>query len=104
MTYESQLNAKSTIVRDAMQRIGRRDVPAVSVVPSPAPWGYRTKLTLALRWSDNRWIAGLHRYDDANAVFQLERCPITDDRVVAIWRDIFAASSPSTVPPLARRR
>ena len=93
MTYESQLHAKGTIVRDAMQRIGKRDVPAVSVVPSPAPWGYRTKLTLALRWSGNRWVAGLHRYDDPDAVFQLERCPITDDRVVAIWRDIFAASS-----------
>ena len=93
MTYEAQLGAKSTIVRDAMQRIAKRDVTAVSVVPSPAPWGYRTKLTLALRWAGNRWVAGLHRYDDPDAVFQLERCPITDDRVVAIWRDIFAASS-----------
>jgi len=93
MTYETQLHAKSTIVRDAMQRIGKRDVTAVSVVPSPAPWGYRTKLTLALRWSGNRWVAGLHRYDDPDAVFQLERCPITDGRVIAIWRDIFAASS-----------
>ena len=93
MTYESQLDAKSTIVRDAMQRIGKREVSAVSVVPSPAPWGYRTKLTLALRWAGNRWVAGLHRYDNPDAVFQLERCPITDDRVVAIWRDIFAASS-----------
>jgi len=93
MTYESQLGAKSTIVRDAMQRIGKRDVARVSVVPSPTPWGYRTKLTLALRWSRNRWVAGLHRFDDPDVVFQLERCPITDDRVVAIWRDIFAASS-----------
>ncbi len=93
MTYASQLGAKSTIVRDAMQRIGKREVATVSVVPSPAPWGYRTKLTLAMRWSGDRWVAGLHRYDDPDAVFQLERCPITDDRVVAIWRDIFAASS-----------
>jgi 23S rRNA (uracil1939-C5)-methyltransferase len=93
MTYEAQLRAKSTIVRDAMERIGKRDVTAVSVVPSPAPWGYRTKLTLALRWAGNRWVAGLHRYDDPDFVFQLERCPITDDRVVTIWRDIFAASS-----------
>jgi 23S rRNA (uracil1939-C5)-methyltransferase len=92
MTYESQLGAKSAIVRDAMQRIGKRDVAAVPVLPSPAPWGYRTKLTLALRWSGDRWVAGLHRYDDPDGVFQLERCPITDDRVLAIWRDIFVAS------------
>ena len=93
MTYESQLRAKSTIVRDALQRIGKREAPSVNVVPSPAPWGYRTKLTLALRWSGDRWIAGLHRFDDPNAVFQLEQCPITDDRVVQIWRRIIAASS-----------
>ena len=93
MAYDAQLRAKSTIVRDAMQRIGKREVPEVAVVPSPAPWGYRTKLTLALRWAGNRWVAGLHRYDDPDAVFQLERCPITDDRVVDIWRSIFAASS-----------
>jgi 23S rRNA (uracil1939-C5)-methyltransferase len=92
MTYESQLRAKRTIVVDAMQRIGKRDVSTVSVVPSPSPWGYRTKLTLALRWVGHRWLAGLHRYDDPDNVFQLERCPITDDRVLAIWRDILEAS------------
>jgi 23S rRNA (uracil1939-C5)-methyltransferase len=100
VTYASQLAAKSTIVRDAMQRIGKRGVDAVPVVPSPAPWRYRTKLTLALRWSGSRWIAGLHRYDDPNAVFQLVECPITDDRVVAIWRGILHAA---TLLPKARR-
>jgi 23S rRNA (uracil1939-C5)-methyltransferase len=93
MSYEAQLSAKRTVVRDAMQRIGKRDVGAVDVVSSPSPWRYRTKLTLALRWMGDRWIAGLHRYDDPDAVFQLEQCPITDDRVVAIWHDIMTASS-----------
>jgi 23S rRNA (uracil1939-C5)-methyltransferase len=94
MSYESQLRAKSTIVRDALQRIGKRgDVSTVPVVPSPAAWGYRTKLTLALRWTGDRWIAGLHRFDDPDAVFQLEQCPITDDRILAIWRDILGASA-----------
>jgi len=93
LTYESQLRAKSTIVRDAMQRIGKREAPSVTVVPSPSPWRYRTKLTLALRWSGEGWVAGLHRFDDPNSVFQLEECPITDERVVQIWRGIFAASS-----------
>src|SRR5262245_30715422 len=69
MSYESQLRAKSGIVRDAMQRIGKRQVANVNVVPSPSAWGYRTKLTLALRWVGDRWIAGLHRYDDPDAVF-----------------------------------
>ena len=100
VTYESQLAAKGTIVRDALQRIGKRGVETVPMVPSPAPWRYRTKLTLALRWTGGRWIAGLHRYDDPTAVFQLDECPITDDRVVGIWREILDAA---TLLPRARR-
>ena len=91
LRYEAQLGAKSRIIRDALQRIGRRDPPPVDVRPSPKEWGYRTKLTLALRRRGGRWIAGLHPYDDPDRVFQLEECPITDDRVVAIFRGIFGA-------------
>jgi 23S rRNA (uracil1939-C5)-methyltransferase len=93
MTYASQLRAKATIVRDAMQRIGKRPVEAVPVHPSPSPWHYRTKLTLALRRSGDHWMAGLHRYDDPDAIFSLEQCPITDDRVVAIWHEILRAGA-----------
>jgi 23S rRNA (uracil1939-C5)-methyltransferase len=100
MTYESQLRAKRTIVLDAMQRIAKRDVDTLSVMPSPSAWRYRTKLTLALRWVGNRWLAGLHRYDDPDTVFQLEACPITDDRVLEIWREILRAS---TLLPRARQ-
>ena len=93
LQYDAQRSAKSGIVRDAMRRIGKRDVDAVTVRPSPSEWAYRTKLTLALRWRGDRWIAGLHRYDDPDAVFDLEECRITDDRVLAVWRDIMAMSS-----------
>src|SRR5918911_2663098 len=41
LRYEAQLEAKSRIVRDAMQRMGRRDVPALEVRASPDQWRYR---------------------------------------------------------------
>jgi 23S rRNA (uracil1939-C5)-methyltransferase len=94
VSYDAQLRTKSAIVRDAIQRIGKRsNVRDVTVVPSPAPWRYRTKLTLALRWTGNRWVAGLHPFDNPDGVFQLEECPITDDRVLSIWHAIFATTS-----------
>jgi 23S rRNA (uracil1939-C5)-methyltransferase len=93
VAYDAQLRAKSAIVGDAMQRIGKRNVPEVEVRPSPSPWRYRTKLTLALRWRGDRLVAGLHPFDDPGAVFSLEECLITDDRVVAIWRQIISAGS-----------
>jgi 23S rRNA (uracil1939-C5)-methyltransferase len=102
LSYVAQLRAKSAIVRDAMQRIGKRDVEPVDVRPSPSEWAYRTKLTLAMRWRGDRLIAGLHPFDKPDAIFQLEECLITDDRVVAIWKQIL--SVPSLLPRAPKLR
>ncbi len=104
ISYPAQLEAKRMIVRDALARIGGHAVDAPPVAPSPEPWRYRTKLTLALRRTVERpagatglaaasigWRAGLHPYDDPSAVFALEDCPITDERVLAAWSAILAA-------------
>jgi 23S rRNA (uracil1939-C5)-methyltransferase len=46
-----------------------------------------------MRWRrESGWIAGLHPYDAPDAVFALGDCPITDERVVAIWKAILAES------------
>jgi 23S rRNA (uracil1939-C5)-methyltransferase len=90
LQYDAQLRAKARIIADALARIGGREGAAPAVRASPAAWRYRRKLTLALRRRGRRWIAGLHPYDDARAVFALADCPITDERVIAIWRDILA--------------
>jgi 23S rRNA (uracil1939-C5)-methyltransferase len=90
--YDAQCRAKGDIVRDAMVRIARRPTPAPSVVrPAPSPWRYRRKLTLALRARGRDWTAGLHPYDRPTQVFQLRECPITEDRVLAAWREVLAA-------------
>jgi 23S rRNA (uracil1939-C5)-methyltransferase len=93
LTYESQLVAKQLIIRDSIQRIGKREVAAPSVAASPKEWRYRTKLTLAIRRRGARWIAGLHPYDDPTRVFALADCPITDGRVVAAWREVMSADN-----------
>lgn len=93
MTYESQLAAKQMIIRDSVQRIGKRIVDAPPIERSPKDWRYRTKLTLAMRRRGARWIAGLHPYDDPSRIFPLADCPITDSRVVAAWREIMEADA-----------
>ena len=93
LRYDAQLAAKRDIVRDAMQRVGRRDVADVVVAPSPSPWRYRRKLTLALRRVQGRWIAGLHPYDAPGRVFALHDCLITDEQVVRAWHEVIAAQS-----------
>lgn len=93
LTYESQLAAKQTIVRDSLQRIGKRNTAPPGIERSPQEWRYRAKLTLAIRRKGGRWIAGLHPYDDPVRVFPLADCPITDRRVVAAWHEIMKADA-----------
>lgn len=88
LRYDAQRTAKSGIIRDALERIARRPVPPPEVRPSAREWRYRRKLTLAIRRRGGRTLAGLHPYDDPRGVFDLLDCPITDERVVAVWRAI----------------
>jgi 23S rRNA (uracil1939-C5)-methyltransferase len=88
LRYDAQLAAKRAIIGDALRRIGRRDVADPEVEPSDAAWRYRRKLTLHVRRAGARWIAGLHPYDDPSTVFDLVDCPITDERVLAVWREL----------------
>jgi 23S rRNA (uracil1939-C5)-methyltransferase len=93
MSYDAQLAAKQLIIRDSLQRIGKRSVDPPPIERSPDEWRYRTKLTLSMRRRGARWIAGLHPYDDPLDVFALADCPITDRRVVATWREVMNADA-----------
>ena len=93
MSYEAQLKAKQRIIRDAIERIGKRTIENPEIRPSPNEWRYRAKLTLAMkRDSGGRWIAGLHQYDDPSRVFSLSDCPITEQAVLVAWRELLAHS------------
>ena len=88
LAYDAQLAAKGVIIGDALRRIGKREVDAPTVESSDAQWRYRRKLTLHLRRTGSRWIAGLHSYDDPAAVFDLRDCPITAHGVLAVWKEL----------------
>ena len=95
MRYDAQLEAKRGIVRDSLARIGKREIESPQIVSSGQQWRYRRKLTLAMRrrGGTDDWVIGLHPFDDPVAVFQLADCPITDERVVNIWREVMEARS-----------
>lgn len=93
LALDAQRAAKRQLVADALARIGKRPVDVDPVVPSPEAWRYRRKLTLALRRNGGEWMAGLHPYDAPGSVFALDDCPITDERVLAIWRRVMASAA-----------
>jgi 23S rRNA (uracil1939-C5)-methyltransferase len=90
--YDAQLAAKRVIIQDSLARIGRRHVEPPEIEAADAQWRYRRKLTLGMRRDvSGGWVIGLHPFDDPVNVFQLADCPITDERVVAIWRQVMEA-------------
>ena len=88
----AQREEKARMVRDAFQRIARREVALPEVVGG-APWRYRRSLTLAIRRDGARTWAGMRAFDDPEAVFSLTDCEITDPAVLAAWRMILEQSS-----------
>ncbi|HJQ10550.1 MAG TPA: TRAM domain-containing protein [Gemmatimonadaceae bacterium] len=88
-----QRSAKRTIINDSLERIAKRQVKVPPIVRSPKEWRYRNKLTLAMRRRGQRWMAGLHQYDDPSRIFALADCPITERGVVATWREIMDADA-----------
>jgi 23S rRNA (uracil1939-C5)-methyltransferase len=94
LRYDAQLEVKQRIVRDSLARIGKRRVELPEIVPSPRQWRYRTKLALTMRRAgdgDEDWLIGLRPYDAPGRLFGLIDCPITDERVLAVWKDVAAA-------------
>jgi 23S rRNA (uracil1939-C5)-methyltransferase len=89
LAQDAQLVAKATVVRDVVERVGRRSLPVPEVVPAPEPWGYRTKVTLAVA-EDGRRI-GFHRCDDPGSIFDLDDCPIAAPRLMELLRAVRAA-------------
>ncbi|NIM50346.1 MAG: TRAM domain-containing protein [Gemmatimonadales bacterium] len=79
-----QLEVKRRIVGDAVRRIGGRSVADPEIVPCPSAWRYRSKITLR---AQGRSI-GLHRFDCPGEVFDLADCPITQSRLIELWRQV----------------
>ena len=81
---QAQREARRGFMGDALRRIARRDVPDPPLVPASREYDYRTRITLAVS-ADGRRI-GLHRYDRADEVFELQWCHITVPGLMTLWQ------------------
>jgi len=88
----AQRDAKRAMLRDAFQRIAKREIALPEIVAG-AEWRYRRSLTLAMRRSsDGRWTAGMRAFDNPEAVFDLDDCLITAPAVLEAWKAVLAAA------------
>jgi 23S rRNA (uracil1939-C5)-methyltransferase len=81
LQYGAQLSAKSAIVADSLRRLGRVEVAAPQVVPSPHEFGYRNRITYLLRRHGGRTAIGYHALDDPSRLVEVDRCPLAEDPI-----------------------
>jgi 23S rRNA (uracil1939-C5)-methyltransferase len=81
--YSLQMEMKRSQVESALRRIGKVSAPVESMVPSPAPFGYRNRITV-------------HRQDgvtgfvgvDRRTVLGIERCLLASEPVNELLADL----------------
>jgi len=99
LSIEAQREARRGFVGDALRRLGKREVADPPLEPATREFDYRTKLTLAVS-EDGRRI-GLHPYERAERVFELDWCHITVPPLMELWRAIRAVRG--LLPPRLRQ-
>jgi 23S rRNA (uracil1939-C5)-methyltransferase len=97
LSSDAQRHARQVIVQDALQRIGKRSIPLPSLTSGVA-WGYRSRLTVALRKRGRGWVGGLHAHHDATRVFALTHCPIAHPALVQTWLALSAVMRAHPLP------
>lgn len=78
LPYARQLHWKQRFVDDALHRIGRQAAARArvgAILPSPALWRYRNKMTLAFAVHQGRLVLGL-RAAASHVVLPLADCPL----------------------------
>lgn len=106
LTYEAQLNAKVEIISDCLHRIAKlKEVPQISIHPSPREWQYRSRTSWQLDPQQSKlgyFEAGSHRICDVEvcavlipelqSVLESLRGQMRDGLIESACRDLQAAS------------
>lgn len=85
LPYGKQLLAKTDILRDQLQRIGKIENPPVQpIVASPEQWHYRNHIQFHL--TDDGSVGFINSH--GNATFPIEECHLSESTIDNFWREL----------------
>jgi 23S rRNA (uracil1939-C5)-methyltransferase len=85
LSYENQLKAKTEILRDQLQRIGKIENPPVhEMIPSPSEWNYRNNIQFHLT---NEGKLGFINAK-GNSAFAIEECHLPENSINSFWKEL----------------
>lgn len=103
LTLQAQHRAKEAIVAETLSRLGGIFLTSSPpVIPSPAPWRYRNRMTFLLRREGSTVRAGLHALGEPARLVEVdERCLLGEEAVAVAWGRLRQACRqyPVLLPP-----
>ena len=85
LSYEHQLLAKTEILRDQFQRIGKIENPPIKpIVPSALEWNYRNHVQFHLTAEGKVGFVN----SKGNSVFPIEECHLPETSIDSFWREL----------------
>ena len=85
LSYENQLLAKTEILRDQFQRIGKIENPPIKpIVPSALEWNYRNHVQFHLTAEGKLGFVN----SKGNSVFPIEECHLPETGIDSFWREL----------------
>lgn len=89
LDYGYQLERKAAIARDLFLRLAKLDPGEISILPSPAQWGYRNKAQYPVQPAPGGLRVGYYQ-PKSHRIVEIETCPLLKSRI----NDTFAGLSP----------
>lgn len=85
LSYENQLKAKTEILSDQLQRIGKIENPPIqNMIPSPNQWNYRNNMQFRLT---NEGKLGFVN-TKGNSAFAIEECHLPEKEIDSFWKEL----------------
>lgn len=101
--YREQVAWKARRIREALRRIGDREIEEPPVEASEREWGYRNRMSFTLkRLRSGRVVAGLHRADAPARILEVrDECLLAEEGVIEVWAGLRDAWGPGArrLPP-----
>ena len=86
MVYDAQLEAKASIVSEALARIGGTPIDAPVVVPSPREFQYRNRVSFTFIRTARGPVAGFHDIDRPDRVVDISAaCLLPEPAIAEAW-------------------
>jgi 23S rRNA (uracil1939-C5)-methyltransferase len=99
LEYPAQLEQKTGLVREALERAGVADVLIEPTAGWEPPWEFRTQLEAVVGARDGRPVLGFYAWG-GDRIVRIQQCPVQHPGNVAVLRAVRAAWE-SLVPVLA---